>query len=241
MQFQSQKSRMTKFIKGYGKKFLNAFILLMLIVIGFVSFWFALRMILNTECPLLPVSSGNMCIAQLRCDGLRHPFEPTLHVGDLIVVQGVDARSVEFAYPNSDVIVFHIPKLNSYQIDELIIARVVVKEERDEIVYFRTKSDGEGIHIWPETPDTSECDRWYDYRENYTGNGMISEKLLVGKVILRIPWIGHIALFLHNSSGIFIIIILIVILVIVEFVIPIFSSEKAEVDSGEKSENTGET
>jgi hypothetical protein len=29
--------------------------------------------------------------------------------------------------------------------------------------------------------------------------------------------------------------------VIVEFVIPVFSSEKAEVDSGEKMENTGET
>jgi len=58
---------------------------------------------------------------------------------------------------------------------------------------------------------------------------------------LRIPWIGHIALFLHNSSGIFIIIILIVILVIVEFVIPVFSSEKAEVDSGGKSEKVAET
>lgn len=233
MQFQSQKSRMTKFIKGYGKKFLNAFILLMLIVIGFVGFWFASRMILNTECPLLPVSSGNMCISQLRCDGLRHPFEPTLHVGDLIVVQGVDARSVEVAYPNSDVIVFHIPKQNSYQIDELIITRVVVKEERDGTVYFRTKSDGEGTHIWPETPDTSECDRWYDYRKNYTRNDMISEKLLVGKVILRIPWVGHIALFMRKWSGILIIVILMVVLVVAKFLIPAFSSEKAEVKQGE--------
>jgi hypothetical protein len=241
MQFQSQKSRMTKFIKGYGKKFLNAFILLMLIVIGFLGFWFALRMTLNTECPLLPVSSGNMCIVQPQCDGLSYPFEPTLHVGDLIIVQGVDARNVEVAYPESDVIVFYMPKLDSYQKDELIITRVVAKEERDGIVYFRTKSDGEGIHIWPEIPDISECDRWYDYRENHTWNDMISEKLLVGKVILRIPWIGHIALFMHKSSGIFIIIVFMVILIVVGFSIPAFSSEKVEVKQGEDGEKIAET
>ena len=228
-------------MKGYRKKFLTTLVLLMLVVIGFLGFWFALRIILSTECPLLPVRSGNMCTLQFPCDGLRHPFKPTLHVGDLIIVRGVDAGSVEVAYPSSDVVVFHVPKQNSYQEDEPIITRVVAKEERDGIVYFRTKSDGEGTHIWPEIPDMSECDRWYDHRENYTRNGMISEKLLIGKVILRIPWVGRIALFVSKSSGIFIIVILMVILVIVKFAIPAFSSEKAEVRQGECAEKTVET
>lgn len=229
MRFQSQKSPMAKLIEGYGKKFLEAFIFFILIVIGFLGFWFALRMMLNTECPLLPVSSGNMCVLQSRCDGLSHPFEHTLHIGDLVVVQGVDARSVEDEYPNSDVIVFHMPKLNSYEKDALIIARVVVKEERDGTVYFRTKSDGEGTNIWPETPDISECERWYDYRKNYTWNSMISEELLVGKVILRVPWVGHIALFMCKWYGMLIIVIIMVMLAVVEFLIPAFSSEKEKI------------
>ena len=131
-----------------------------------------------------------------------HPFERTLHVGDLIIVQGVNAMSVRVAYPNSDILVFHFPKQNSYQKDELVITRVIAKEERDGITYFRTKGDGQGVHKWPEILNVSECDTWYDYRENYTWHGMISEKLLVGKVVFRIPWVGHIALFMQNSWNI---------------------------------------
>lgn len=149
--------------------------------------------------------------------------------------------NVEDEYPNSDVIVFHIPKQNSYQKDELIITRVVDKAERDGTVYFRTKSDGEGIHIWPETPVISECDLWYDYRGNYTWNGMISEKLLVGKVILRIPWVGHIALLMRKWYGILIIVIIMVMLVVVEFLIPAFSGEKAGVKPTEDEEKKFET
>ena len=92
-----------------------------------------------------------------------HPFERTLHVGDLIIVQGVNAMSVRVAYPNSDILVFHFPKQDSYQKDELAITRVIAKEERDGITYFRTKGDGQGFHKWSEIPDASECDTWYDF------------------------------------------------------------------------------
>ncbi|MBE0519775.1 signal peptidase I, partial [Candidatus Bathyarchaeota archaeon] len=146
-----------------------------------------------------------------------HPFSRTLHVGDLIIVQGVDPKEIEAApEPYGDIIVFHQPLGGN----ELIVHRAIEKEigSHGEIS-FKTKGDGNT------GPDS----------------GTVQGDQVVGKVILRIPWIGHIALFLHNSSGIFIIIILIVILVIVEFVIPVFSREKAEVDSGEKSEKIGET
>jgi hypothetical protein len=56
---------------------------------------------------------------------------------------------------------------------------------------------------------------------------------------MRIPWVGHIALAMRNSSGIYLIIALIAILIIVELVIPIFSGKKPETqskDSGNVSE-----
>ena len=102
---------------------------------------------------------------------------------------------------------------------------MIAKEERDGITYFRTKGDGQGVHKWPEILNVSECDTWYDYRENYTWNGMISEKLLVGKVVFRIPWIGYIALFVQNPSGILVIVVIIIIILIASL---LFSHLKAK-------------
>jgi hypothetical protein len=231
MQLLSQKPSSNKSLRNHGKKILKVLMLLTAIVIGFLGFWFASKVMLNTEYPMLPVSSSNMCVFQSSCDGLMHPFEPTLHVGDLIIVQGVNAVNVIASYPNSDILVFHSPKSNSYDSGGLVITRVVAKEEKSGIVYFRTKSDGVGTHKWPKMPNASECDRWNDYRENYTLNGMISEKLLVGKVVFRVPWIGHIALFVQNSSGIFILVVLtIIIILIVKFAIPTSASKKTKAD-----------
>jgi hypothetical protein len=228
MQVLSQKSSLQKLVKNHGRKLLNVLVLLAVIVLGFLGSWFGLKAILNTECPILPVSSGNMCVFQSNCNGLMYPFEPTLHVGDLVIVQGVNAMNVRVAYPDSDILVFHFPQSDSYDSDGLVITRVVAKEERNGVVYFRTKSDGVGVHTWPETPSVSECDRWYDYRENYTWNGMISEKLLVGKVVFRIPWIGYIALFVQSPLGILVVVILIIIILIAKFAIPTFKSKKAK-------------
>jgi hypothetical protein len=130
MQFLSQKSSLQKLGKNHERKLLNVLVLLAVIAIGFLGFWFASKAILNTEYPILPVSSGNMCVFQSSCDGLMHPFEPTLHVGDLVILQGVDSRDVRVAYPNSDILVFHFPKSDSYDSGGLVITRVVAKEEK---------------------------------------------------------------------------------------------------------------
>jgi len=95
-----------------------------------------------------------------------------------------------------------------------------------------------GFHKWPEILNVSECD---DYRENYTWHDMISEKLLVGTVVFRIPWVGHIALFMQNSSGIFIIVVLIIIILIVEFAIPTSASKKAKAEPERNMKNSFET
>ena len=241
MQFLSQKSSLKKSRKNHRKKILKVLILLTAIAIGFLGFWFASKVILNTEYPILPVSSGNMCVFQSSCDGLMHPFEPTLHVGDLVIVQRVNCSTVRVAYPNSDILVFHFPKSDSSDSGGLVITRVVAKEEKSGIVYFRTKGDGVGSHKWPEMPSVSECDQWHDYRENYTWNGMISEKLLVGKVVFRIPWIGYIALFVQNPSGILVIVVLIIIMLIAKFAIPASKSKKVKHEPERNVQNSFET
>jgi len=203
--------------KIWENEYVKTAIMVILLVAVVFGFWYGSQLVLNTQYPALAVASGSMCtLPGSYCDGWSHPFSRTLHVGDLIIVQGVDPEDIYAApYPYGDIIVFHEPLGD----DTLIVHRAVDRKVEDDKIFFKQEGDGNG-------PGTGS---W------------IPADCVVGKVILRIPWIGHVALFLHNSSGIFIIIILIVILVIVEFVIPVFSREKAEVDSGEKMEKIGET
>ena len=203
--------------KIWENEYVKTTIMVILLIAVVFGFWYGSQLALNTQYPALAVASGSMCKVQhMYCDGWSHPFGQTLHKGDLIIVQGVNPEDIYAApYPYGDIIVFHEPLGD----DTLIVHRAVDRKVEDDKIFFKQEGDGNG-------PGTGS---W------------IPADCVVGKVILRIPWIGHVALFLHNSSGIFIIIILIVILVIVEFVIPVFSSEKAEVDIGGKSEKVAET
>ena len=224
-------------VETFRKMWRNEYVqtgIMIAVIIGIVfGFWYGSQLVLNTQYPALAVASGSMCtVKSMRCDGWDHPFSPTLHKGDLIIIQGVDPDSIQDTYPNSDIIVFHEPKSSSADVDSLIVHRVIAKEKRNGLTYFRTKGDGNG-RKWPEMLEDPERegDMWQDYRgENYTWDNMISEKLLVGKVIMRVPWIGRIALYMRNSSGMYLIIILIIILVIVEFIFPMFSRGNGEAE-----------
>jgi hypothetical protein len=56
---------------------------------------------------------------------------------------------------------------------------------------------------------------------------------VVGKVILRIPWFGWLALFMRNSSTVYVIAVIIVLLVIVELLLPESTKkEKTELKEG---------
>lgn len=213
---------MDKFKKTWENEYVQTAIMIVVIIVIVFGFWYGTQLILNTEYPALAVATGSMCtLPGSYCDGWSHPFEPTLHVGDLIIVQGIAPEEIKAApYPDGDIIVFH----EQHAGGELIVHRAIAKEIRNETWYFQTQGDGNAGADSP-TPN-------------------IPEDQVVGKVILRIPWIGHIALFMRNSSGIYIIVILIVILVIVEFILPSFSSEsseKAEDEQGEAVEKTFET
>lgn len=186
-----------------------------LIVFGF---WFGSQAFLNTSYPALAVVSGSMCVPyDGRCDGWSHPFSQTLHIGDLIIVQGTEPINLNSDYPDSDIIIFKKPT----DPDELIVHRIVEKEERDGKIFFFTKGDGNSNTKWPDIPTSSEYDPWNQ------GNG-ISEDLVVGKVVMRIPWVGHFVLFMRNGIGLPLVVGLITILLIVEFIIPIVRSKKED-------------
>lgn len=199
----------------WENEYVKTAIMIILIIAIVFGFWYSSQLVLNTQYPALAVASGSMCILPgPYCDGWSHPFKPTLHVGDLIIVQGVSPEEIKAApYPDGDIIVFH----QLHAGGELIVHRAIEKETKgDGKIYFKTKGDGNS------GPDSVP----------------VPEDYVIGKVVLRIPWIGHIALFMRNSSGIYIIAILIIILVVLEFIIPEFSSKKAEDKQDEKSEKT---
>jgi hypothetical protein len=216
---------MTSILKRiWSNEYIKTGIMIAVIIAVVFGFWAGSQIVLNTQYPVLAVASGSMCrVDYMYCDGWSHPFDETLHFGDLIVVQGVDASQIKTAfYPEGEIIVFHRPKSSADAPDELIVHRAVDNATRDGLIYFRTKGDGSSGTF---------TDNWsLDYRgQNYSWNGMISEKMLVGKVVMRIPWIGHIALLMHNSSaGFFIIAVLIVVLILVEFVFPLFGGKEDE-------------
>jgi signal peptidase I len=190
-------------------------IVMILIIVGIVfGFWYGTRFVLNTDYPMLAVASGSSY-----CDGWSHPFDRTLHVGDLIIVQGVRAEDI-YAAPfnetgrSGDIIVFH----QSYG-DELIVHRAIDEAvENGTVISFTTKGDG-----------------------NAGADQPIPASSLVGRVVLRIPWIGHLALYMRNSTGILLIVALIIILIVVEFILPLVTGKKTENNVDEHVEKMPET
>jgi signal peptidase I len=193
------------FKRLWKNEYIQTAIMIVLVIVIVIGFWYGSRAILNTDYPMLAVASGSMCLLPgPTCDGWSHPFERTLHVGDLIVVEGINVSDIKAApYPDGDIIVFH-----QLYGDELIVHRAIEKRTQDGIISFVTKGDG---NTGPDQP--------------------IPAAQVIGKVILRIPWVGHLALFMRNSSGVYLIITLIIILVIIELLLPALRGKKPEAAS----------
>jgi len=219
-QFKGGTTLIANLKKLWKNEYIQTIVVICLIAVAVFGFWFGSQVILNTPYPALAVVSGSMCVPYNgACNGWAHPFDHTLHIGDLIIVQGVNPQDLNTNYPDSDIIVFHRPD----DPEELIVHRIVAKEERNEEIYFYTKGDGNGINKWPATPEETEYDPWHDIQ----GNRGVSEDLVVGKAVMRIPWIGHIVLFMRNSVGLPIVIALIILIVIFEFVFPLLRGKKS--------------
>lgn len=201
----------------WKNEYIQTGITILAIVLVVFIFWYGTKVALNTQYPALAVASGSMCKPYgANCDGWSHPFKETLHVGDLIIVQGTVAEDIETAlYPqedtNGDIIVFRqLPNDG-----DLIVHRAISKEKRSGEWYFQTKGDGNS------GPDSSKPN--------------IPEDQVIGEVILRVPWIGHIALFMRTPVGVYVITFLMVVLVIVEFLIPMMSRDEEDIRREEDS------
>lgn len=155
-------------------------ILVVIVMVSAVTFWVGLRVALRTEYPLLAVASGSM--------------RPTLLVGDLIVVQGVNADDIKAApKPEGDIIVFRKP--NNPR--ELIVHRAIDVKNESGVLYFTTWGDNNpGPDSWS-VPETN----------------------IVGKAIgPSLPLLGYVTLFVQSPLGIPLIVSIVIVLAIVEYV-----------------------
>ncbi len=240
---------MTANIKKLWKnEYFQTIIVVALIVLIVFGFWYGSQLALNTTIPpALAVVSGSMCIPyDGACDGwlsVNHPFERTLHRGDIIIIQGVNPQDLNVNYPDSDIIVFQRP---GGEPGDYIVHRIVNNVTIGSKLYFFTKGDGNPLYTWPTVPDPAYYDHWYDPNNpNATYNGAVSQDLVLGKVVMRIPWVGYIAIFMKdvlgsNSSliGIPLIATLIILLVIIEFVVPLLRRKKPIVEQKTTAEQT---
>jgi len=156
-------------------------VVLALVVLAEYAVFFGLRVTFRTEyLPFHPVSSGSMV--------------PTLNVGDLIVVRGVEPKLVSIG----DIIVFHSPRDH----DMLIVHRVVGINDQGGRLYFETKGD-----------NNPAKDSWFPHPG-------VPETHLVGVVIGKVAYLGYIILMLKEPLGMAAIIMLTVLVVVYEFIVP---------------------
>lgn len=207
----------------WKNEYFQTAIMIILIVVLVFGFWFGLRLALNTDNPMLAVASGSMCLVQPNeCDGWSHPFARTLHTGDLIIVEGVNNASDIHPgpYPVGDILVFRA----SSGSDELIVHRAIGETTIDGKIYFITKGDAN------DAPGPAP----------FPG-GEVPMEDVVGKVVLRIPWIGHLSLIMQNRSGVYLILALIIIIIAVELVLSMSGNKETETKKNEAVDKTPET
>ena len=207
---------MTDYRRILKNDYVKTAITIALIIAIVLGFFFGLGLALGASVPVRVVESGSMCTTIVGCDGWSHPFDPSLHVGDIIIIQGVNPEDLNADYPNSDIIVYQNPNLRGNPEATPIVHRIVEKYEVNGTWYFQTKGDGNGVN-WPTTPTSSE----YDSHTLWTTGEGVPEDLVLGRVVMRIPYFGWITLFMRsNSWALPLVIALIMLLIVIEFIVP---------------------
>lgn len=216
-------------------EYVKSAVAIAIIVAVVLGFFFGLGFFLNTGVPVRVVESGSMCVPyDGACDGWSHTFDQTLHVGDVIIIQGVDPKTISADYPNSDIIVYQRP--DNPTATPVVHRVVATYTDSQGVIYFQTKGDGNG-EPYPTVPSPQEYDSntlWH------TGQG-VPASMVLGKVVMRIPLFGHITLFLReNPWGLPLVIALIFILLIVEFIIPIIKEKSPKPTEETKQDGNSE-
>jgi len=145
-------------------------ILLFVITYGSVDL---LKIGLSTESPLMVVSSESMV--------------PTLNVGDIILVRGVDPQQITVG----TIIIFHSP--SNYEM--AIVHRVVQIDNEGGEIFFRTKGD-----------HNPGPDGW-----------QVPAKNLIGVYVAKVPYVGLLSLQLRGPVGVTIIIMLVALIIAIEY------------------------
>jgi signal peptidase len=154
-------------------------IILVLLFIVVQGGWYSLKLTLHTDVPVAYVPSGSM--------------EPTLKVGDLVVIEGVDPHTIT----NGTIIVFYVP--GHYGEDSYrIVHRVIKVVQIDSQPAFETKGDNNPV---------SDYYRWQYIPADY----------VVGKVVARIPYLGLVAMKMREPLGITLIALLVIALFAIEY------------------------
>ena len=139
-------------------------------------------------------------------------MRPTLEVGDLIIVKRVDPSQLNYGFSDGDIIVFKKPNNPK----ELIVHRLVSVTLKNGIYEFKTHGDAN-------PPDSEE---------------KFTEENYVGKVIARVPFIGHISLFTHTQEGFYFFAFSIICLIIVFMLFP-SEKEKHNEEKDKRKEEKG--
>lgn len=171
MEQQSKITKARRFLrKNPTVRIAIVIILLFVVTYGSVD---VLKIGLGTESPLMVVSSESMV--------------PTLNVGDIILVRGVDPRQVTMG----TIIIFHSP--SNYEM--AIVHRVIQIDNVGGELLFRTKGD-----------HNPGPDGWQVPAEN-----------LIGVYVAKIPYVGLLSLQLRGPIGVTIIIVLVALIIAIEY------------------------
>jgi len=132
------------------------------------------RIVMKTESPIMVVPSTSMV--------------PTLNVGDIVIVKGVDPNTITVG----TIIIFRSP---GGSID--IIHRVIGIMKEGNVLYFQTKGDhNAGPDPWsPGVPESN----------------------VKGVLLAKVPYIGYVTLSLQGPPGIILILFLIFLMIVFEY------------------------
>ena len=195
-----------------------------IVILGALAIWGGVRLALNTEYPILVVSSGSMC----------PPTNCVLPIGSLIVIRGQDPRTIVAGPPTIGTIIVFRPDLTTP--DFLVVHRVVEirgNQSRGEY-YFVTLGDANRGALDPwDSPSAG----------NPYGGVPASQVVGVYQSTVPVPYIGTAILdirgFMYDDAtgqprpeGILVIVILIIALFAFEVIEP-SKKPKPEASSSE--------
>jgi signal peptidase I len=191
------------------------------VILGAIAVWGGIRLALNTEYPILVVSSGSMCQS---LNPALHTSACTLPIGALIVIRGEDPAAIT----NGSIIIFR-PYTSTP--DYLVVHRVIKIYQPSSSVYgqytFWTEGDANGV-----------MDGWDQPNGGIPGSQVVG----VYQFTIPIPYLGAAILDIRNfmyddstgqpkTQGI---------LVIVALIVALFAFEVAEPGKKTPSSNAPE-